>query len=183
MKKTIFTLLACLALTACISEQEQLEATNQYRQLMQNQCANILGFRAGSEGYMECQMFYEGLFDYEGMTGTMSFSRVSSIRNRVNRTTNDCRRYWGADQMDKSALWACIHRTEQERIDEIIHQREMREQEEILRRTIEAAEEEKELNRRIEKERMRVAHEKHKRPEDVRCKTKNKHGHVKVYCS
>lgn len=183
MNKISLALISCLFLASCVSEQEQREATYRYEQLMKNQCEVTLGFPAGGEGYMNCRMFYENLFDQESMMGTMSYNRVQQIQNRVYQTTNNCRRYWGGDRMDKAALWSCVQQTEQSRIDEIIHQREMAEQEEILKRSLKEADEERELQRRIDMERHRVAREKHKRPEDVKCKTHNKkHGYVQVKC-
>lgn len=183
MKKSIFILGACLMVSACISEQEQREATYRYEQLMRGQCETTLGFTAGTEGYMNCRMFYDNLFDYAELTGTMSYNRVQRMQNRVYETTNECRRYWGHDNMDKASLWACIRQKEQAFIDEVIHERELREQEEILRRSLKEADEERELNHRIDKERMRVAREKHKRPEDVKCKTyTKKHGYIQVKC-
>ena len=183
MKKITFAVLSCLMLTACISEQEQREATYRYDQLMKNQCEMTLGFPAGTEGFMNCRMFYENLFEYESMMGTMSYNRVQQIQNRIYETNNMCRRYWGGDRMDKSVLWSCIQQNEQARINDIIHQREMAEQEEMLKRSIKEADEERELQHRIDMERHKVAREKHKRPSDVRCKTYNKkHGYVQVKC-
>ena len=182
MKKIAFITLSCLLLTACISEQEQREATYRYEQLMKNQCEVILGFPAGTEGYMNCRMFYENLFEYESMLGTMSYYRVQRIQNRISETTNNCRGYWGKSQMDKGALWSCIQQKENDRIAEIIHERELAEQEEILRRTIRETNEERDLQHRIDMERERVAREKHKRPSDVRCKTHQKHGYVQIKC-
>ena len=183
MKNTKWILIPCLLLTACISEQEQREANYRFEELMKGQCEQTLGFAAGTEGYMNCRMFYDNLFDYAGLMGTMSYYRVQRIQNRVYETTNECRRYWGKDNMDKGALWACIQQKEQAYIDDVIHDRELREQEEALTRSMKEADRERELNHRIERERMKVAREKHKRPSDVKCKTYNKkHGYVQVKC-
>jgi len=187
MKNTKWILIPCLLLTACISEQEQREASYRFEQLMRGQCEQTLGFRSGTEGYMNCRMFYDNLFEYAGLTGTMSYYRVQQIQNRVYETTNECRRYLGQSNMDKKALWACIQQKEQDYIDDVIHERELQEQEEILTRSIangqKEANEDFELSRKIEAERMKVAREKHKKPSEVHCKTHTKmNGRVKIKC-
>jgi hypothetical protein len=85
--------------------------------------------------------------------------------------------------MDKSALWSCITQTEEERIAEIIHQRELREQKQILKESLKEASRERHLRERIDAERHRVAREKRKHPSDVDCKVHHKwNGRDKIKC-
>ena len=187
MNKVNVVLLSCLFLASCVSEQEQREASYRYEQIMRNQCEHTLGFPAGTEGYMNCRMFYDEVLDYASLSGTRSFSQVQRIQNRLQETTNECRRYWGTDNMIRSALWNCIQKKEQAFIDEAIHQKELQEKEDLLTRSIsngqKDADAERRLQDRIDAERNRVAKEKNKRPSKVKCKTYEKsNGYIQVKC-
>ena len=178
--KLKFALMSCFLLCGCISEQEQREAAYRYEQFMQQQCSKTLGFQAGSEGYMNCRMFYDRVFDYNRLDGTKSFYLVERIQNYVTDTTMRCRSYWGSPQaMDKSALWSCITRIEEERIAEIIRQKEL----DDFKNSLKEADKERRLQERIDAERHRVAREKRKRPSDVDCKVYHKWtGYDQVKC-
>ena len=187
MKKRMCILGACLLISACVSEQEQREATYRYEEVMRNQCEHTLGFPSGTEGYMNCRMFYDEVLKYANMNGTKSFSRVSQIQNRIESTNAECRRYWGQEGMTRSALWSCIQKKENDFIDEALHQKELEEKEDVLTRSIASgqkdADAERRLQDRIDAERERVAKEKGKRPSKVKCKTYNKsNGYIQVKC-
>ena len=187
MKKVALILL-CIGLTGCVSEQERRESLYRYEQVMRNQCEHILGLPAGTQGYMECRMFYDKVMKYADIdTDYMSFSKVQQVQNRIDATTQKCQSYWGRDNMAKSALWACIKAREQEAIDEAIHQKELREQEEMLTRAIadgqKEANDDNRLQERIDAERERVAKETGKNPKKIKCKTYNKsNGYIQVKC-
>lgn len=180
--------LICLGLAACVSEQEQREAAYRYEQTMRNQCEHTLGFTAGTQGYMECRMFYDKVLKHANLgTGSWSFSKAQQVQNRIDSTTTTCRNYWGRDNMAQSALWACIKDREQEAIDEAIHQKELKEKEEMLTRAIatgqKEANDDNRLQERIEAERERVAKETGKNPKKIKCKTYNKsNGYIQVKC-
>ena len=187
MNKSVYILGTCLLLSACVSEQEQREASYRYEEVMRNQCEHTLGFSAGTEGYMNCRMLYDEVLQYEGLTGTMSFSRVTRIQNRIESTNATCRRYWGQDGITRSALWSCIQKKEEAFIDEAIRQKELKEREEMLTRSIASgqkdADAERRLQERIDAERDRVAQETGKRPSKVKCKTYEKsNGYIQVKC-
>lgn len=187
MKKTIYVLGACFLISACVSEQEQREASYRYEEVMRNQCEHTLGLAAGTEGYMNCRMFYDEVLEYAGLTGTKSFSRVNQIQKRIEATNTECRRYWGRDNMTQSALWSCVQKKENAFIDEATHQKELQEKEDVLTRSIangqKDADAERRLQDRIDAERERVAKEKGKRPSKVKCKTYEKsNGYIQVKC-
>ena len=123
MSKLKYVLGGFLLISACVSEQEQREATYRYEEVMRNQCGQTLGFPSGTEGYMNCRMFYDEVFEYAGLNGTKSFSRVGQIQKRIEERNNECRRYWGQDGITRSALWSCIQKKENAFIDEAIHQK------------------------------------------------------------
>ena len=186
--KRIILFLACIGLAGCVSEQEQREAAYRLEQTMRNQCEHTLGFPAGTQSYMECRMFYDKVLKYSSIDSSyMSFSNAQKIQNRIDATTQKCRNYWGRDNMQKSALWTCIKDQEQEAIDEAIHQKELRENEEMLTRAIASGQKEanddNRLQERIDAERERVAKETGKNPKKIKCKTYNKsNGYIQVKC-
>ena len=186
--RKIALMLLCIGLAGCVTEQEQREASYRFEQAMRNQCEYTLGFPAGTQGYMECRMFYDKVLKYSSYgSGTMSFSRVQQIQNRIDTTTKKCLSYWGRDNMAKSALWSCIKEQEQEAIDEAIHQKELQEQEDMLTRAIASGQKEanddNRLQERIDAERERVAKETGKNPKKIKCKTYNKsNGYIQVKC-
>ena len=187
MTKLKYVLGGFLLISACVSEQEQREATYRYEEVMRNQCGQTLGFPSGTEGYMNCRMFYDEVFEYAGLNGTKSFSRVGQIQKRIEERNNECRRYWGQDGITRSALWSCIQKKENAFIDEAIHQKELKEKEEMLSRSIASgqkdADAEARLQARIDAERDRVAAETGKRPSKVKCKTYEKsNGYIQVKC-
>ena len=188
MKKIGFIVLVFMGLTACVSEQERREAAFRYEQALRDQCEQTLGFKAGTQNYMECRMFYDKVIKYSDIdTTSMSFYRVQMLQERINATTQKCRSYWGKDNMPKSALWKCIKEQEQEQIDEAIHQKELKEEEAMLTRAISTgqkeANEDNRLQERIEAERERVARETGKNPKKINCKTYNKsNGYIQIKC-
>ena len=187
MRQSVLIFLGIFTLTACVSEQEQREATYRQEQVLRNQCEHVLGFRPGTQGYMNCRMFYDKVIQYDIGSGTISFSRVQSIQRRIDSSTQTCQSYWGSDNMSKTALWSCIQQREQEMIDEAIHQKELKEQEEMLTRSIaagqKAANDDNRLQERIDAERDRVAKATGKNPKKIKCKTYNKsNGYIQVKC-
>ena len=188
MRQLSLLLIICITATACVSEQEQREATYRYEQTMRNQCEHTLNFQPGTQGYMDCRMFYDKVLNAANLTGgTMSFSVVQNIQSRIKSTTKTCQTYWGTDGMPSSALWSCIREREQAFIDEAAHQKELQEQEEVLSRAFASGQKEanddNRLQERIEAERLRVAQETGKNPKKVNCRTSTKaNGYIQVKC-
>ena len=188
MKKIGFIGLICLGLIGCVSEQERRESAYRYEQTMRNQCEHTLGFQTGTRNYMECRMFYDKVLKYADFTtNSMSFNQAQRIQDYIDSGTKKCLNYWGTDRMEKSALWACIKEREQEQIDEAIHQKELKEKEEMLTRAIatgqKEANDDNRLQERIDAERERVAKETGKNPKKIKCKTYNKsNGYIQVKC-
>ena len=186
--KRIILFLVGIGLTSCVNEQERRESAYRFEQTMRNQCEHTLGFPAGTQGYMECRMFYDKVLKYADIdTNYMSFSKAQQIQNRIDATTNKCLSYWGRDNMAKSSLWSCIKDQGQEAIDEAIHQKELKEQEDMLTRAIASGQKEanddNRLQERIDAERERVAKETGKNPKKIKCKTYNKsNGYIQVKC-
>ena len=185
--KKFYLLGTFLLISACVSEQEQREASYRFEEVMRNQCEHTLGFASGTEGYMNCRMFYDEVLEYAGLTGTKSYSRVNQIQQRIETTNAECRRYWGQEGMTQAALWSCVQKKENAFIDEAIHQKELQEKEDVLTRSIangqKDADAERRLQDRIDAERERVAKKKKKSPSKVKCKTYEKsNGYIQVKC-
>lgn len=188
MKKYLSLILPCLMLVGCVSEQEQRESMYRYEETMRNQCAHTLGFSVGTQNYMNCRMFYDEYLPAVGYSTTsMSFSNAQSIQNQITSLNNQCARYWGTSGISGMSLWNCIQQLGEKAIDEAAHQRELREKEEMLTRSI--AEGQKEANddarlqERVDAERMRVAKLTGKNPKKIKCTTRqSSNGYIKVKC-
>ena len=84
MKKYLYLVASCLILSACISEQERYESMYRYEQTMRNQCEHALGFKTGTQNYMNCRMFYDEYLSAKGYdTEYMSFSKAQNIQNQI----------------------------------------------------------------------------------------------------
>lgn len=186
--KKMFLLMTCLTLGACVSEQEQRESMYRYEETMRNQCEHALGFRTGTQGYMNCRVFYDEYLDSLGYsTSSMSFSRAQTIQRQVDALNNQCSRYWGQEGISGQYLWNCVQMFGNKQIEQAKHEKELKEQEEMLTRSIAAGQKEANddarLQERIDAERERVARETGKNPKKIYCTTSTKsNGYIKVKC-
>ena len=188
MKKSLFFVFAFLFLTGCISPEERAAATYRMEQTLKNQCTQKLGFQVGTSNYMQCQMFYEEMMEVWGISlNYASFYKSDKLARNIETQNATCLRYWGSESIEKTALWECVRKIGQEQIDEVARQKELKEKEEILTRSIASgqiqANEEARLQERIEAERDRVAKETGKPHKKVECKTYHKsNGYIQVKC-
>jgi hypothetical protein len=186
--KKYFLMFLLFALSGCISPEERAAATYRMEQVLSSQCSQKLGFKSGTQSYMKCQMFYESMMNVWGISfDYASFYTSDRLANRISEQNKKCARYWGEGSIDKSALWDCIQDIGQKEIDEAAHQKELKEKEEMLTRSIAAgqtqANEEARLQERIDAERERVAKETGKNPKKIQCKTYHKsNGYIQVKC-
>ena len=188
MKKHLKLILPCLVLMGCVSEQEQRESMYRYEQTMRNQCEHTLGFAVGTQNYMNCRMYYDEYLPVAGYSTTsMSFSNAQNIQNHIDALNNQCARYWGTSGIGGANLWNCIQQLGNKVIDEAEHQKELKEKQEMLTRSIadgqKEAIEDTRLQERVEAERMRVAQLTGKNPKKINCTTRqSSNGYVKVKC-
>ena len=188
MKRYLSLILSCVLVAGCVSEQERRESMYRYEETMRNQCEHTLGFSVGTQGYMNCRMFYDEYLPAAGYSTTsMSFSNAQNIQNQINSLNNQCERYWGTSGISGVNLWNCVQQLGNKVIDEAERQRELKEKEEMLTRSI--AEGQKEANNdarlqeRIDAERMRVAQQTGKNPKKIYCTTRqSSNGYVKIKC-
>ena len=186
--KNLFVLVPCLALMACVSEQEQRESMYRYEETMRNQCEHSLGFPTGTQNYMNCRMFYDEYLNSQGYdTSYMSFSKAQNIQNQVDNLNTQCSRYWGREGISGANLWACVQQLGNKAIQDAQHQKELKEQEEMLSRSISAGQTEAydnaRLQERIDAERDRVAKATGKNPKKIDCRTYTKsNGYIQVKC-
>lgn len=187
MKKLLF-ILSVFSLLGCVSPEERAAAKYRIEQTLKTQCSQTLGFAAGTSQYMQCQMFYEDMFDIWNVSLSYpSFYDSNRLARSIQEQNATCIRYWGNTNIDKKALWSCVYQLGQEAIEEKAHQKELEEQEEMLTRSIAAgqtqANENARLQERIDAERERVAKETGKPPKKVKCKTYRKsNGYIQVKC-
>ena len=187
MKKMLL-LMTCLPLLGCVSEQEQRESLYRYEETMRNQCEHVLGFRTGTQNYMNCRVFYDEYLEATGhATSYMSFSKAQSIQREVDDLNNQCSRYWGQEGISGQYLWSCIQVFGNKQIEQAKREKELKEQEEMLTRSIAAGQKEANddarLQERIDAERERVARETGKKLKKVKCTTRTQsNGYIKVKC-
>lgn len=188
MFKYLSYVLPSLLLIGCVSEQERYESMYRYEQTMRNQCEHALGFKTGTQNYMNCRMFYDEYLSAKGYdTEYMSFSKAQNIQNQISDLNNQCSRYWGTTGISGVNLWNCVQKLGNKTIQEYNHQKELKEQEDMLTRSISAgqkqANENTQLQERIDAERMRVAKETGKNPKKIECTTRTySNGYIKVKC-
>ena len=186
--KKLGILFICLGLCGCISPEERAAAQYRMRETLKNQCGQTLGFQAGTQDYMNCQMFYDKVMEANHFyISNASFRSSDSLNAYIKNQNETCYYYWGSNNIDKKALWDCVYKIGNEEIEEAKHQKELKEQEELLTRSISAGQKEanddRRLQERIEAERERVAKETGKHPKNVTCKTYNKsNGYIQVKC-
>ena len=187
MYKILLSAVCALTLTACVSDEERLGSKYQFQSMVQDQCANTLGFKVGTTNHMKCQLFYEDMFKYEVENDYWSYSKVSKMEQQIYDLNQQCQSYWGGAQITKSALWTCVQQKGNSLMEEAKHQKELKEQERVMRNAIadgqKDAYEEARLQARIDEERDRVAKLTGKNPKKIRCKTSKKsNGYIKVKC-
>lgn len=188
MKKYLCLILSSVLVMGCVSEQERRESLYRYEETMRNQCEHALGFATGTQDYMNCRMFYDEYLPAAGYSTTsMSFSNASRIQDKIDSLNQQCARYWGTDGISGKNLWSCVQQLGNKVIDEAAHQKELKEKQEMLTRSIadgqKEALEDVRLQERIEAERMRVAQFTGKNPRKIYCTTKqSSNGYVKIKC-
>lgn len=188
MKPYLNLILPCLILMGCVSEQEQRESMYRYEETMRNQCEHTLGFAAGTQNYMNCRMFYDEYLAAAGYsTSSMSFSNAQNIKNQIDSLNNQCSRYWGKEGISGVNLWNCVRQLGDKVIEEAEHQKELREKQQVLTRSIAdgqiEANDDARLKERIEAERMRVAQFTGKNPRKINCTThESSNGYIKIKC-
>ena len=186
-KKWLFVVMALLV-SACVSEQERRESLYRYEQTMRNQCEHRLGFSAGTSNYMSCRMFYDEYLTEMGYTSDgMSYNKADRIQSKIDELNNQCSMYWGVEGISGQYLWSCIQTLAGKAMEKAKHERELKEKEEVLTRSIAAGQKEANndarLQERIEEERMRVAKLKGKNPKKINCSTTTQsNGYIKVKC-
>lgn len=189
MKNNLLVLsIACLCLSGCISAEERAAARYRMNTILDQQCAVAMGFRQGTNQYMECRMFYDDvLTSREIKLNYMSLSTVNNFKMDLDDLNRTCMQYLGNMNPPAGAIWGCVKKKEQAQIDERLRKQRLKEQEESQRRAISGAlkeaNEDSKLQDRILAERNRVAAEKNKRPSDVTCRTYDKgNGYTQVKC-
>ena len=98
-----------------------------------------------------------------------------------------CARYWGQEGISGQNLWTCVQLFGNKQIEQAKHEQELKEQEEMLTRSIAAGQKEANddarLQARIDAERERVARETGKNPKKIKCTTRTQsNGYIKVKC-
>ena len=185
MYKVLLPITFAVILTACISEEERLGSQYQFQSIIQDQCEQM-GFKMGTTQSMQCQMFYEDVFKYE-IDNYWSYSRVQQVENKMYQMRDQCQNYWGNKQISPSALWLCVQKKGQAMKEQAEHERQLKEQEELMRNAIadgqKSAYEDARIQARIDEERNRVAQLTGKNPKKIYCSTSTKaNGYVKVKC-
>lgn len=191
MYKKILTMLALIALTGCISEQERNQSRYMYEQVLLEQCQHVLGFQKGTQDYMNCRLFYNSYIKNIGYDTTyLSYSKVNNIQSKIENTNQQCAYFWGTDEIEKAnkaALWSCTQKIAQEEMKENKHQKELEEKRRLLTDSIaegqRQANDDARLQERIDAERERVAAATGKSPPKVKCRTYTKSsGYVQIKC-
>ena len=188
IKNIAVTALLCAVLCACISAEERAAAKNRMNSVLNRQCSVTMGFKLGTEEYMQCRMFYDDVLRYKNLNiNSMSLSSADSFRVKMEDLNKTCMQYLGNFNPPPGAIWTCVHKKEQDVIDEAIRKRDLKEEEEMRTRSLsnamKDANADDRLQKRIDEERERVAAETGKRPSKVKCKTYNKSdGYVQVKC-
>ncbi|MBO5997377.1 MAG: hypothetical protein J6P93_02495 [Alphaproteobacteria bacterium] len=188
IKNIAVTALLCAVLCACISAEERAAAKNRMNSVLNRQCSVTMGFKLGTEEYMQCRMFYDDVLRYRNMDmDYLSFDKVDSFRLKMDDLNKTCTQYLGNFNPPPGAIWNCVRKKEQDVIDEAIRKRDLKDEEDMRRRSMADAMKEANadarLQDRIDAERERVAAETGKRPSKVKCKTYDKgNGYVQVKC-
>ena len=188
IKKIVIAGLVCTALCSCVSPEEKLAAKNRMNATLNQQCAVTMGFKQGTEEYMQCRMFYDDVLRYNKIyINNLSLAEADSFRVKMEDLNQTCMQYLGNFNPPPGAIWNCVHKKEQDVIDEAIRKRDLKEEEEMRTRSLSTAlkdaNADARLQERIEEERNRVAAEKGKRPSKVKCKTYDKgNGYTQVKC-
>jgi len=187
MKKKGLIVLVCIALMACVSAEERRAANYRYDETLHNQCAYNLNFPQGTQNYMNCRMFYDEFFTDMGYTSWMSLSSVQKIQNKMDAMTNKCMGYWGQSDISTSQVWPCIRYFGKKELEEHKRQKELEEQERIMRDAYADAQheayEDARVQARIDEERARVAAKTGKNPKKIYCTSSTKsNGYIKVKC-
>lgn len=174
MKNSLLVLsLACLCLSGCISAEERAAARYRMNTILDQQCAVAMGFRQGTNQYMECRMFYDDVLTSREITlNYMSLSTVNNFKMDLDDLNRTCMQYLGNMNPPAGAIWGCVKKKEQEES-----------QRRAISGALKEANEDSKLQDRILAERNRVAAEKNKRPSDVTCRTYDKgNGYTQVKC-
>ena len=186
MRKFLFIIL--LGITACVSDAERQEALYRYESLIRNQCSQTLAFPIGTHSFIDCRRFYNDWFaSLEIDTHSLSNSKAKYLEDLVVSLNQTCRIYWGGADIVPDELWRCIQDRAKLETSVFRHQKQLDEQEDILLRKIatgKAEANERVLwQERVEAERQKVAREKGKRIDQVKCRTiKKMNGDLKVRC-
>ena len=188
MKKQLLFWILPLMLGACVSDQERRESMYRYEQTMRNQCDQTMGFAPGTQNYMDCRMHYDEYLKAVGYdTSYMTFYKAQNIQNKIDTLNSKCSRYWGKEGISGNYLWRCIQQLSQQEMAQAKHEKELKEQEEMLSRSISAGQteayENARLQSRIDAERERVARTTGKNPKKIYCSTYTKsNGYIQVKC-
>ena len=188
IKKIVVTGLLCSVLCSCISQEERTAAKNRINSTLNHQCSVTMGFRQGTEEYMQCRMFYDDVLRYKNIDlDYLSLSSADSFRVKMEDLNKTCTEYLGNFNPPPGAIWNCVRKKEQDTIDAAIRKKELKEEEEMRERSLSSALKEanadERLQKRIEEERERVAAETGKRPSKVDCRTYEKsNGYIQVKC-
>lgn len=188
IKKVIIGGLLCSVLCSCISVEERTAAKNRMNSTLNQQCSVTMGFKLGTEEYMQCRMFYDDVLRYRNINiNNMSLSSADSFRVEMEDLNKTCMEYLGNFNPPPGAIWNCVHKKEQDAIDAAIRKKELKEEEEMRQRSLsnamKDANADERLQKRIDEERERVAAETGKRPSKVKCKTYEKsNGYIQVKC-
>ena len=166
-----------------VSDQGRM-AEARYAEALETQCAENLGFSKSSADYINCVSLYQRLFvAYDWEIPPNNLSIFSAMERKIEQLNNTCGWEEGMPTVGQRQVWECIYLQGSVEMTQIEKQREREWQEESLVRALDRANEENRLQIRIDRERERVAYEKGKKIEKVRCYTTTKsNGYVKVKC-
>src|SRR5574344_268866 len=104
MKKLI-VVLAMLLTSACISEQEQLEAQNQLTNLIHNECSSITGFPVNTTQYSQCSAYFQSIRPEFGVDYYFGLYDISQFQSDLNNINYRCSVEYGSVV---GAMWPCI---------------------------------------------------------------------------
>ena len=103
--KKVSLLFICLWLCGCVSPEERAAAQYRMRETLKTQCMQTLGFKAGTQDYMNCQMFQDKVMEANHFYISNASFRSSDLLDAYIKNQNEtCYYYWGSNNIDKKAL-------------------------------------------------------------------------------
>lgn len=171
-------------LVGCISEQERFAAHQKLEDVLETQCEQKMGFQKGTQAYMQCRTFYDGILQEEGFSSDYyGLGTVLGFENKIDEANEHCATLWGNMPKRAAVLWPCVQERLQADANRVIHERELREQRQMYKGAAVEANNDIYLKERIDAEREKVSKETGKSPSKINCRTYPKsNGYVQIKC-